>query len=940
MPRKASRVLRAPPVVTSVVTRQEGVAFSTMPLGRGDTFGRYVVEEVLGAGGGGEVYRAHDSLLHRAVALKVLLPSAVDTAEGGQRTRILREARAAAQLSHPNVVAIFDVGDHDGVPYMAMELVPGRSLRAYIGADDVPMARRLRWLSDIALALDAAHKHGLIHRDVKPENVIVRDDGMIKVVDFGIARQTVVDPGGPTALERTGTASAGTPHYMAPEQIRNEPLDGRADQFGWGVTAYELVSGGSLPWDSSGGALKYVASVVGEDATPLLDHGRAIAPEVAVVIERALCRTREERFATMEEVAHALDPLRSHSGPDVVRHVVSVLPPQGDLGHQVTTKAPVSGKRTELEPLPSRPSLGSLRRARRKVWGIALLAVVAIMSVMGALRRRAHHPHPSTAASEAASLAPTPIPVTSSALPTTANREALAAYTEGLQALRDGASYAAQERFAAAAKLDPMLAGAELRVAVLYLDRDLAKARASYVRAHELRSVLGGHDQALLDAIEPIVARTVADAPESERRLSALAERYPADVEILYYLELAAGQAADFSLEGATGERALALDPDFHAVLGPMAESQAYSGDLDQALRTLDRCLEKAPASNACLALRNLILEQRGECGRVEHDSRQFLAANPSAGPVYGALAEGMMSMHAPALAVRQALEQQIAAVREADRPRSSSAAFFRFHVATGALDAAEKDAHDYAEQIAQNPSATLHAVAAKRLVELYAETGRVKEAGEVARGLLDRKDGYTRDARVDNEGISYDATPSMLATERAAGLLDEHAFLATRNEWLAGWEARSPAFFRGYLWLQAYPYGVVGADEARDALAALDRYGGVPPFRPQASALIGRVYLLAGRLEEAMPWLEADARCCDALNRPFDHVHAVYWLARGYEAKGDVASACASYSDVLDCWGDARPRSVTADDARKHAKALHCAPGGRDRGRDRERNR
>jgi tetratricopeptide (TPR) repeat protein len=478
-----------------------------------------------------------------------------------------------------------------------------------------------------------------------------------------------------------------------------------------------------------------------------------------------------------------------------------------------------------------------------------------------------------------------------------------------------------------------MLAGAELRVAVLYLDRDLSKARASYVRAYELRSVLGGHDQALLDAIEPIVARTVADAPESERRLSALAERYPGDVEILYYIELVAGQAGDFAREGATGERALALDPDFHAALDPIAESQAYSGDLDQALRTLDRCLEKAPASNVCLAMKNLILEQRGECGRVEHESRQFLAANPSAGLVYGALAEGMMSMRAPALAVRQELEQQIAAVREADRPRSSSAVFFRFHVATGAFAAAEKDAHDYAEQIAANPSATLHTVAAKRLAELYGETGRVKEAGEVARALLERKDGYTRDARVDNEGISYDATPFMLAIERASGLLDEHAFLARRAEWLAGLEARSPTVFRGYLWLQAYPAGVVTADEARDALAALDRYGGgVPPFRPQASALIGRIYLLAGRLEEAMPWLEADARSCNALNRPFDHVHAVYWLARGYEAKGDVASACASYFDVLDSWGDARPRSVTADDARKRVKTLHCAPGVRDR--------
>lgn len=168
-----------------------------MPLTAGDPFGRYVIEAVLGEGGMGRVYRALDTRLERKVALKILRPptethegagvSSGDVSDGP--SRLLREARAAAALDHPNAVSVFDVGEVDGIPYIAMELIEGRSLRTCMGDATVPMERRVRWLIEIAQALAAAHGRGLVHRDVKPENVMVRNDDVVKVLDFGIARR-------------------------------------------------------------------------------------------------------------------------------------------------------------------------------------------------------------------------------------------------------------------------------------------------------------------------------------------------------------------------------------------------------------------------------------------------------------------------------------------------------------------------------------------------------------------------------------------------------------------------------------------------------------------------------------------------------------------------------------------------------------------------------
>ncbi len=277
-------------------------------LKNGDKVGRFIIEEVLGEGGMGIVYKAHDEHLVRDIAIKVLATSGDE--EGA--ARVLRESRVAAALDHPNAVTIFEGGVIDGEPYIAMELVPGETLRSYIGDDHIPVNRKVRWLVEIGRALAAAHRAGIVHRDVKPENVMVRPDGRIKVLDFGIARRTTTAPSAsaPTirALVPTVTtkgAILGTPMYMAPEQVRGNTADGRSDQFSWAIVAYELLEG-ERPWHAHD-ALGLVAAMMSEPPRPM--SARGVPEAVRNVVMRALSRIPAERFGSMDDVVSLLEPL-------------------------------------------------------------------------------------------------------------------------------------------------------------------------------------------------------------------------------------------------------------------------------------------------------------------------------------------------------------------------------------------------------------------------------------------------------------------------------------------------------------------------------------------------------------------------------------------------------------------------------------------------------
>ena len=282
----------------------------------GRTLSHYEIVGELGAGGMGVVYRAHDTLLQRAVALKVLPAEAM--ADESRQRRFLQEARAASALNHPHIVTIYDVIHEDGVYAIVMELLEGTSLEALIERGPIPVLQATAIARQIADALGVAHAAGIVHRDLKPANVIVTDRGQAKVLDFGIAKLDPVHGSGTDTNTRTALtmmgAVVGTAAYMSPEQARGERVDARTDVFSLGVVFYEMLSGRS-PF--AGPTLTAVLHKLIYEEPPDLRGlpDLAIPPALAATVEHALAKNPGERYQSMDAVAAALDAIAAGRAP-------------------------------------------------------------------------------------------------------------------------------------------------------------------------------------------------------------------------------------------------------------------------------------------------------------------------------------------------------------------------------------------------------------------------------------------------------------------------------------------------------------------------------------------------------------------------------------------------------------------------------------------------
>ncbi len=291
---------------------------STSP---GTHLGPYDLIAQIGAGGMGEVWKAKDTRLGRDVAIKVQ-PEAF-AADPERLRRFEQEARTVAILSHPNILAIFDVGTHEGSPYLVTELLEGETLRERLSQGSLPVSKALGIATQVAQGLSAAHAKGIVHRDLKPENVFLTSDG-VKILDFGLAKQaTAILQGGQSELAtqdfRNGTVQGsilGTVGYMSPEQVRGEVVDVRSDIFALGVLLYEMVSGhrafqGGSPADTLSAILK-------EDPPDLDILARSTSQGLLVFLRRCLQKRREDRFTSAQEVVAALLALvhPSSRGPE------------------------------------------------------------------------------------------------------------------------------------------------------------------------------------------------------------------------------------------------------------------------------------------------------------------------------------------------------------------------------------------------------------------------------------------------------------------------------------------------------------------------------------------------------------------------------------------------------------------------------------------------
>src|SRR5215471_17840876 len=269
-----------------------------MALSSGEKLGPYEIVAQIGAGGMGEVYQAKDPRLGRDVAIKVL--PATMSQDVDRLRRFEQEAKAAGVLNHPNITAVYDIGSHEGAPYVVQELLEGETLRAELAAGRFSARKAIDYALQIAQGLGAAHEKGIVHRDLKPENLFVTNDGRVKILDFGLAKLTGTDGDQsqtsiPTRRVDTDPGKVmGTAGYMSPEQVKGRPVDHRSDIFSFGAILYEMLSGKRAFHGES--AAEAMSAILKEDPPDLSETNERISPALERLVNYCLEKNPEERF--------------------------------------------------------------------------------------------------------------------------------------------------------------------------------------------------------------------------------------------------------------------------------------------------------------------------------------------------------------------------------------------------------------------------------------------------------------------------------------------------------------------------------------------------------------------------------------------------------------------------------------------------------------------
>ncbi len=881
----------------------------------------------------GQVYLARDTRLQRSIALKIMHPEA-GSGEESQGTssgaaRLLREAQAAAGLEHPNVVTIYEVGEIKGEggeparPFIAMELVKGKALREFVGDESVPMKERIRWLGDVARALGAAHRAGLVHRDIKPENVMVREDGVVKVLDFGLAKRAA----GTTASSTSSTeaqvlpsltgkgVAIGTPYYMAPEQMRREVLDGRADQFAWGVVAYELLSG--VPaWGRDIDALGMVSKILSEDPTPLHEVRPDVPPHVGAVVTRAMAKGRGARFESMERLVEALFLEGSEAEATIPRpsgRELGVVPVQVSV--EPAMGAPQAGMATG--PVKSPPQRRGL---------VALLALVGAVSVsllvFVALSKRAGRPPAAESVSPTAATAPAGKDAGSPDFGSTISKipEAAEAYRAGVSAFRDADLVRAGSELALAVRTDPSDAVAHLRLALMMNFPLQNQAREALQEATRMRASLGPHDQALVDAFAPL-SSAPGDLVETERRLADLATRFPTDADYAFQLCRVQAAVGEYSRAIATCARASELDPGGAAPMRVRAMAQMHAGDVTGALASLDGCLRISPLATWCLSPLIQIRAFEGDCDAALAGARRLVSIAPASADAYAWLAETLMGAGEPIESVRAALTKKHDRERSAAQVQTLEDQAY-LAIRTGDFAAANTQLRAWEDAVAASHDEDDHYDVSSLRAQLALEEGRSGEARALAKAYLAQRPAW---ATIEDD----DPSIFFLGTLYATGAISRGDFIAQRTKWLAGRREQphgnSNGSAPGFAWVAGYATPATSALDAREALEALPDYLPLPDPMMQGSRIaeeIGKVYHLAGRESEALPFLRRAAKSCVGLSSPVEQTRASLELGEALEAVGDRAGACDAYRVVVRSWGPARS-SVSARRAAARLQAV-----------------
>lgn len=559
------------------------------------TLKQYVIVRSLGQGGMGEVWLARDRTLERDVALKIL--PAGDPGDVTRKERFFREARAASALNHPNIITIYEINSDQGIDFIAMEYVEGRTLGGLLQQGPMPIDLVQRFAKQIADAVGRAHRAGIVHRDLKPGNIMVTNDGLVKVLDFGLAKiahpadsAAAIDAATQAALTRAGT-TVGTLGYMSPEQAIGDPVDARSDVFSFGVILYEMLAG-RLPF--AGKTLSEVLRELHFSAPPALESLRGGIPEVLrAVAARSLEKNPDDRFANMTEVAIV-------------------------LGGGSTMDAATAAFSCSAMAPPVAP--------RRRVRGLAVAGLIVVL-VAGAAGIIAWRSRDGAGAAETL-----PAAAAESTPPDTLIREAVALLT---RQDREGNADAAITKLERALAADPASAVAHAHLATAYLRKQQTNPDPQWMRLareNAQRAIALNNDLAAAHSALGFVHMEAAERAPADAEFHLAAGLDP--VNPLPHLGLALNAAAQDHDEAAQASfrRAIAVGPQewrSHSEFGQFYFRRARYQD---ALTHWETALKATPDN--VIVLRNLagayfFMDRHDEAASI---LQRALEIRPSAG--------------------------------------------------------------------------------------------------------------------------------------------------------------------------------------------------------------------------------------------------------------------------------------------------------------------
>jgi serine/threonine protein kinase len=547
----------------------------------GKTLGCYEILAPLGAGGMGEVYRARDNSLGREVAVKLLPPAYSDNPE--RLRRFEQEARAAGMLNHPNILTIYAVGNHEGCPYLVSELLEGTTLRERLGSEDLAQRKAIDYARQVASGLAAAHEKGIVHRDLKPENLFVTRDGRIKILDFGLAKlaQPAESSEAPT---RTATGAVlGTAGYMAPEQVRGQPADHRADIFAFGVILYEMLCG--KPAFQRDSWVESMNAILKEEPPRLSEIAPAAPPALERVVWRCLEKNPEERFQSVRDLGFALEALSDISAPAV----------------------------KPRRPLPARRRLG---------WALALLVLLAILGAGVWMLLRDRRPSASG-------------PRVSTGAPASKNAEANEYFEMALLAIRtQNDQRRGQQLLEKALQLDPRFAEARRWHAFTYVVAIAGgfsnDSSLLYKAEEELRQALQDDPNlasvhSALAAVYLLQGRKELMPAELEKALKANPNTPEALNWMLNYHRL----NGDFGAALALGRKMLEQEPLFFPARMNVGDILRLQGDLAGAVREQEKVLEQSPNNLFGIWYLSRAYLEAGELGKARAALERGRAVDP-----------------------------------------------------------------------------------------------------------------------------------------------------------------------------------------------------------------------------------------------------------------------------------------------------------------------